>query len=127
MATKRPKTPVVRPTPEEAAERYAMLDQVVWNFEGQLDELESALGMYMIGHHFGWKVLYMIHSKKTVKKYEDILGIKVSEAFPEVGPDAERTNALKIIKAVSNFWKTVSGEEKAPFAIDKRSTAAKGT
>ena len=29
--------------------------------------------MYMIGRHFGWKVLYLIHTKKTIAKYEGIL------------------------------------------------------
>ena len=125
MASKRNQTPLA--SPEDAAARYAMLDQVIRRFHGQLDELESAIGMYMIGHHFGWKVLYLIHSKKTVKKYEEILGLKVSEVFPETGPDAENTNAHRVIQAVSNFWKTVSGEEKLPFAVDKRSTVDKGT
>ena len=65
------------------------------------------------------------HTK--IKKYEEILGIKVSEVFEPEGPDADRTNAFKIIKAVSNFWKTVSGEEKPPFVVDKRGMSDKGT
>ena len=93
----------------------------------QIDELESALGMYMVGFHFGWKVLHLVHSKKTIKKYEEILGIKITEVFEPVGPDADRTNAHKIITTVSNFWKAVSGEEKLPPGIDKRGMADKGT
>ncbi|KQW76142.1 hypothetical protein ASC67_00205 [Methylibium sp. Root1272] len=76
--------------------------------------------MYLLAHHLGWKVLYLVHSKKTIRKYEEILGIKLSEVFDEFGPDAERTNAYKIIKAVSNFWKLVSGDEKSPLELDKR-------
>ena len=108
------------PTAEQARERYELLDNIVRQFQGQLDELESALGMYLIGFHFGWKVLHMIHSKKTIKKYEDLLGIKVTEAFPALGPDAERTNAAKIIATVSNFWKVVSGDEKVDMDRDTR-------
>ena len=93
----------------------------------QLDEMESALGMFMIGHHFGWKVLYLIHSKKTIRKYEDILGVKITEIFDEVGPDADRTYAHKIITAASNFWKAVSGEEKPLEGVDKRAMFSKGT
>lgn len=33
----------------------------------------------MVGFHFGWKVLYLVHSKRTIKKYEAMLGIKVTE------------------------------------------------
>jgi len=99
-------------TPEQAHERYALVEKAAGEFEGQLDELESAIGMYVIGHDLGWKVLHVIHSKKTIAKYEKILGIKVTEVFPEFGPDADRTNAYKIIQGISNFWKFVSGEEK---------------
>jgi hypothetical protein len=112
------KTP--RPTRDEAAERYLYLDNLIRRTGMQLDELESALGMYMIGWHFGWKVLYVIHSKKTIRKYEELLGISVRETFEEFGPDAERTNAYKVIDAVSSFWKLVSGEEKPGFEVDKR-------
>ncbi len=122
MAARKPiksKTPL--PTTEQAAERYAFLDNAIRQAGVPLDELESALGMYMIGFHFGWKVLYVIHSKKTIRKYEEILGISVREEFDELGPDADRTNAFKIIQAVSSFWKFVSGDEKPPAGIDKRS------
>lgn len=124
MATKRLpplKTPL--PTPEQAQERYAFLDSVIRRRRPdgiQIDELESALGMYMLAHYFGWKVLYLIHSKRTIRKYESLLGIKLSETFEPFGPDAERTNAYTLSKMVSNFWKAVSGDEKLPPGIDKR-------
>ncbi|MNV54535.1 hypothetical protein D3C71_1467320 [compost metagenome] len=113
------KTP--RPDKEQVLERFALMDKAIRQTDVQLDELESALGMYMIGFHFGWKVLHVIHSKKTIAKYETILGIKIREAFPEYGPDADRTNAYKIIQSVSNFWKLVSGDERSPVELDKRS------
>jgi hypothetical protein len=113
------KTPVA--TPQEAQERYAFMDQAIRRRGFQIDELESALGMYMIGFHFGWKVLYVVHSKKTIRKYEEILGITVREVFEEYGPDADRTNAYKISQAVSSFWKLVSGDEKPSVQLDKRS------
>jgi hypothetical protein len=116
--------PVKSKTPplarEEAADRYLFLDKAIRQTGLQLDELESALGMYMIGFHFGWKVLYVIHSKKTIRKYEEILGISVRDVFDEIGPDAERTNAYKVMQAVSSFWKLVSGEEKPTIEVAKR-------
>ncbi|MBI5107629.1 MAG: hypothetical protein HZA62_02680 [Rhodocyclales bacterium] len=119
MATRKTKTP--RATAEQAVERYAFLDGVIRKpAEVNLDELESALGMYLIGFHFGWKVLYVIHSKRTIRKYEEILGISIREVFDEFGPDADRTNAFTAIQAVSSFWKLVSGEEKPTVDVDKR-------
>ena len=113
--------------PAAALEPLALMDAAIrQQRDFQIDELESALGMYMVGFHFGWKVLHLVHSKKTIKKYEDLLSIKVTEVFEPVGPDADRTNAHKIITTVSNFWKAVSGDEKLPPGIDKRGMADKG-
>ena len=107
------KSPSASPlTPDEAQRMSALFDRAVDRFVGNLDELESALGMYVLGRHVGWKVLYVLHSKRTVKKYEDILGIVVREEFPEEGPEALRSVGYKIAKTFSNFWKVVSGEEK---------------
>ena len=80
-------------------------------FRGQAQELESAIGMLFLGHMFGWKVLYLTHSKATIRKYEKILGISVRETFPEVGPEAERSMGFRLAQKFSNFWKLVSGSE----------------
>lgn len=87
-------------------------DNAIANFKGQLDELESALGMLRMGHHMGWKILYLIHSKRTVRKYEDILGIRIRDVFPEKGPSSYRSVGLSIAEKFSNFWKVVGGEIK---------------
>lgn len=96
-------------------QRQQLLDieeNAVSGFTGQLDELESALGMLRMGHHFGWKVLYIIHSKQTIRKYEDILGIKIRDIFPEKGPSSYRSYGLGIAETYSNFWKVVGGDIK---------------
>jgi hypothetical protein len=105
------------PTRKQAQERYAFLDGVARRYRGPLEVLEAALGMYVIGHHFGWKVLHMVHSRRTVARYEAILGIKVRDVFAPIGPDAERANAYAAIQGVANFWKAVSGDEKV--AMDR--------
>src|SRR5690606_1076859 len=60
-------------TVEQKNQLEEIEERALIHFVGQLDELESAIGMLRLGHHMGWKVLYMIHSKKTVRKYEEIL------------------------------------------------------
>lgn len=91
--------------------------EAIAKYIGDLSELESALGMLPIGHQYGWRVLYLLHSKATIRKYEEILGINVREEFPEAGPSAERNNGYRLIQKIGKFWKVVSGEEKIP---DKR-------
>jgi hypothetical protein len=117
-------------TAEEARARYEFIESVLRSLPSgrfTIVEVESAIGMYLLALPLGWKVLYLLHSKKTIRKYEEILGLKLSEHFPEFGPDADRTNAYKLIKAVSNFWKLVSGDEKPPLDLDKRVIIDKGT
>ncbi len=87
-------------------------DDAIANFKGDLVQLESALGLLYIGHHFGWKVLYIIHSKRTIRNYENILGIKIRNVFPETGPSSYRSNGYRAAEKFSNFWKVVGGEFK---------------
>jgi len=91
-----------------------VIDRAIRDGSGQLDELESALGMLLLGHHYGWKVLYLIHSKKTIRKYEEILGIKVREFFDPTGPSSPRSIGLAFAEKYPNFWKVVSGDVKIP-------------
>lgn len=87
-------------------------DDTIANFKGDLTQLESALGMLHMGYHFGWKVLYIIHSKRTIRNYEEILGIKIRDIFPETGPSSYRSNGYRAAEKFSNFWKVVGGEFK---------------
>jgi hypothetical protein len=78
-------------------------------FTGLFDELEAAIGMLHIGDHIGWKPLVLIHNKRTIRKYEQILDIDIRTFFPEEGPSAHRSRGYVIAKKIGNFWKAVSG------------------
>lgn len=104
------KIPMAQVTVEQDEELRRIERDAFLHFEGQFDELEKALGMLRLGHHIGWKPLVLIHSKRTIAKYEDILGIKLREVFPEEGPSANRSLGYKVARQLSNFWKAVSGE-----------------
>ena len=114
----KPQTP--RVSTDEAKRRHDVMDQAIEKFTGGADQLEAALGMYMIGRHVGWKVLYLIHTKATIAKYEAILGIKVREEFEPETVDSKRSMAFKAASALSNFWKIVSGDEKLDLDRDER-------
>ena len=96
-------------------EKVAAFDKVgeaVAHFSGSLEELEKAVGMLMVGYHFGWKVLLLVHSKRTIKKYEAILNIDIKEFFPAEGSSAQRSMGLDLAKQIGNFWQVVSGDIK---------------
>jgi hypothetical protein len=99
-------------TNEQKSQLQEIEDNAIINFSGSIDELESALGMLRVGHHLGWRVLYIAHSKKTIRKYEEILDIKIREIFYESGPSTKRSIGLALAEKFSNFWRLVSGDIK---------------
>jgi hypothetical protein len=114
-----PRTPP--PISADECQRLVQIaDKVAAEHIGTFDELESAIGVLFLGRLMGWKPLLIIHNKRTLKKYEEMLGINFREAFPEVGPFAERSRAWGIVQSLSNFWKAVNGDISVP---DRRSIA----
>ncbi len=108
---KRPsKIPLATLTPEQETRLSQIERDALRYFGGQFDDLQKAVGVLRLGHHVGWKPLVLMHSKKTIAKYEEILGVELRELFPEEGPSAERSIGYSIAKRLSNFWKAVSGE-----------------
>ena len=91
---------------------YEIERNAIAKFSGQIDELEAALGMLHLGLHIGWKPLVLIHNKRTIRSYEEILDINIRELFPAEGPSTFRSLGYNIAKKIGNFWKAVSGEIK---------------
>jgi len=91
-------------------EKQKVLDLAIRNFHGQLPTLEAAIGTWMVGEKLGWKVLYLVHDKSTIRKYEKILGINFKEILPDETPLSIKSKAYVAVQKVSNFWKAVKGE-----------------
>jgi len=94
-----------------AKELTEKADDAIINFKGHAGELEKAIGMMFLGRYIGWKPILLIHDKKTIRKYEKILGIDVREVMPDIGPKAEKSGAWRVTKGLSNFWQAVKGEK----------------
>lgn len=109
---KKPPRPIPLVDVNDAHALVMRLDETIARFQGDFAELEAAIGMYMAGRLIGWKVLVLIHNKRTIRKYEEILGINVREEFPEEGPFADKSIALNVVKKLGSYWKAVSGELK---------------
>ncbi len=101
-----------RATSEEAKKIVDLLDKAIVRYDGVYDELESAVGAYVLARHVGWKPMVLVHNKRTIRKFEEILGIEFRKEFDAAGPDAERSIAYRIAMTLSNFWKAVSGDVK---------------
>lgn len=84
-------------------------------FHGNLSHLENAIGMLALGRYYGWRVLYLIHSPRTVKKYSQILDVDLRECLPEKSTLTHQSyawKALQKLQGVKDFWKAVRGEIK---------------
>lgn len=114
--------PVATTTDDRSVELTRVAQIAAHKFAGPIDELQKAIGMLMTGDLFGWKVLILVHNKRTIRKYEEILGIDVKEFFPEEGPYAYRSVGYTIATKVGNFWKAVSGD----IPIDNRREIEEG-
>lgn len=99
-------------TQEQVWELHQIERNAFARFSGTFEEVEAAIGMLHLGFHMGWKPLVLIHNKRTIRKYEEILGINIREFFPPEGPSVSRSRGYTIAKAIGNFWKAVSGEVK---------------
>ena len=97
---------------DQVWEMYQIERKALARFSGQLDEFEAAVGMMHLGYHVGWKPLVLIHNKRTLRKYQDILDIDIREMFPDEGPSADRSIGYSVAKKLGSFWKAVSGELK---------------
>lgn len=109
-------------SPEDAQRMVRLVDEAMKGFEGIFDELESAIGMYFVGRLVGWRVLVLIHNKRTIKKYEEILGIDIRKEFPEEGLFVSKSLGYEIAKKLGTFWKAVAGE----IRLEGRRDLAKG-
>lgn len=111
-------TPAVEDVHPEAraTQLIRIVNESVDRFVGVSEELEKAIGMLMIGDYVGWKVLVIWHNKRTIRKYEEILGINIREFFPEVGAIAMRSVGYEIALKLGSFWKIVSGD----ISVEKR-------
>jgi len=93
-------------------ELLKIIDEATKEFCGDFVELEKAIGMLITGRKLGWKVMLLIHDRKTIQKYDKILGINSRDVLPEVGVWAHKSIAWNAAEKVGNFWKAVKGEIK---------------
>ena len=105
------------------------LTQKIFDFKGNFDVLESAVGALVIGRVVGWRVLQLVHSSRTYNKYQKVLGLEFKgtlpwddsqPVMPERGSLASKSIALKVADKVGDFWGVVAGHEK----VDKKEADA---
>lgn len=87
-----------------------IVDEAVDHFNGNVEELHKALGLYCVARRFGWKPLLLMSDPRTLKKAEAILGISFRRSFPAVGPMAHLSAAWLASFQHRSFWRCVRGD-----------------
>lgn len=98
---------IIEPSPEELAKIW---DDAITTYKGNSEKLKNAFGMLMLARTMGWKPVYLMHSRSSIKEYEKILNVDIKIMFPPIGKHPERSMAWRVTSNLSNFWKAVKGE-----------------
>ncbi len=88
--------------------------RAIAHFEGNAEKLETAIGALYLGIHLGWKTLYIIHNKRTIRQFEEILGITFKEYFDDVLPGSRRSPGYTKAEDQKKYWKVVNGTFQVP-------------
>jgi hypothetical protein len=79
-------------------------------YSGDFTVFESAIGALFLGVMIGWRPLLIIHSPKTIKRYEKILDVDFKKILPEtIDSLSERSRGYQIVAALDKFWPAVTG------------------
>ncbi|MFT6916296.1 MAG: hypothetical protein ACJAWL_002630 [Motiliproteus sp.] len=91
-------------------EQQTQLTERIAKFKGSATTLESAIGALVLGQHYGWRVLKIIHTPSTYKKYETILDITFQELCPERTELSKKSFGLAAADKLNSFWSVVMGK-----------------
>ena len=75
----------------------------------QVEVMESAIGALIMGRLAGYDVLRIVHSHRTLKKYEGLLGITFKDILLARTADSRRVNGIRYADKFKQFWKALAG------------------
>jgi hypothetical protein len=94
------------------------LEKRMAEFKGFGNHLGSAIGALAIGKVYGWRVVMMIYSIKTVGKFNKILGVRIQDVCPEETKISYRSWGFRISKKVGAFWKVAKAGSRDKSLLD---------
>ncbi|MGV1046889.1 hypothetical protein [Limnohabitans sp.] len=91
-------------------ELNAYIENLMQTYKGDLTLLADSLGALNLGKRYGWRVLRIIYSPMTYRKYQKALGLEFNAVVPEVTPLSERSVGYKIASKIKDYWAAVRRE-----------------
>ena len=99
----------------DSSNELELIKKVALEYEGDLTRLGSAFGCLFMCKIYGYKVIRLAYDAKTVAKYEKFFqridpDFKFKNYSQELGPLADRSVALRLVREMGKFWAVVRGE-----------------
>jgi len=93
-----------------------LLELVMGRLELPVDEtgcndlgmIEGAIGALFLGQRYGLRVLRILHSSRTLRQYEQFLGVSFDQLLPQHGPLIDRSVAWWIVGSTKRYWDLVA-------------------
>jgi hypothetical protein len=79
-------------------------------YKGDLTLLADAVGALNLGRVYGWRVLRVVYSPMTYRKYQKALGVEFNNVVPELTALSERSVGYKIASKIKDYWAAVRRE-----------------
>lgn len=77
-------------------------------YAGSVEVIEAAIGALIVGRLVGYDGLRVVHSWKTLRNYEDILGVKFREILQPTTRDSDRINGVRYAKKFKALWRALA-------------------
>jgi hypothetical protein len=78
------------------------------NYSGDVSVFESAVGALLVGRLIGFDGLRMLHSWRTLRNYEKLLGITgFKDVLPGRTSDSRRLRGIRVADTYNAFWKAL--------------------
>lgn len=89
-------------------ELSAKIEQVTKDYKGQLDHLQAAIGLMMIGRVMGWRVVRLVCSRSAWTDANNLFG-DVKTLLPAETEFSDKSMAYRVVKASGQYWEYVKG------------------
>lgn len=96
------------------AEQSASVEKAMAEYKGYAPALSDAVGALVLGQLYGWKAVYMIHSRSSIKRFEEILGLSLRDSMPERTELSSRILGVRLADELGRFWAVVKGDVSVP-------------
>jgi hypothetical protein len=84
------------------------IHNLMGTYKGDLTDLADSVGALNFGRFYGWKVLSIIYSPLTYRKYQKILGLNFKEVLPEIAEFTERSKGYQLVTTLHDYWQVVN-------------------